>query len=460
MRRLALLFALICVLTNGCVHRSTPSWETRLLPRHELATGTNALDRWRPLLPQLFPNDLALIESLQILTSPMEDSDAAKDAALITWLDSIAPVLNQLVVQPSEAFQLPAISGPETPFPDHQPLRQLAAVRLASLKASWLAGNHPAAINAAVENLRLARAFLKAQEGIVPLIQAAGVWQISLDGVYWLTRQDDLSSEAAALLQAELEADALLARQALIRAFRGEFTFFTQVVIDRLPKTHDVNLLLSSIGSLGMAAPEAPEEGQRALTVPSRDPLDRGATLQASADDIGGWINAFAAGRHPRGFSALHTHTRLRTYANELGAFLIYATEDAPPTEERIKAADTIVATIENPVGKLFLVITTSQWEPLSAHVFRREAQRSALTGLLAWRRLGHPATWEQLIEARLIPAAPADPFSDGALRYETSPLRARIWSLGENGIDDGGQGSGENVGRPLDLTWPATSAR
>lgn len=458
MRRLPLLLALLGLLPfGGCSTRPpAPSWRHQVLPQAELDPGANALIRWRPLFTELYPNNITTGEILARLTSPLETPSPADAAALAPWFITLAPVLDSLSLRTSEALQFPPITGPETPFPDHHPLRQLASVRLTLLKTAYLKGRTAEALDLAIENLHLSRAFLDAQEGLVPLIEATAAWQLALDGVYWLARQESLPPEAAARLQGELLGDARLASRSLARAFRGEFTFFTQLVLARLPRTHDVELLLNSIGSLGMAEPEPPAPGELRLAIPSRNPLDRDATLQLAADDIAGWISAFAADRYPRGFSARHTQARLGASARELGDFFYYAIENSPATADRIKKADTIIARVENPAGKLFIVITTPQWDPVVAHVFRREAQRNALTGLLAWRRLGRPASWEQLVASHLLSEPPADPFSTGSLFVDLDPLNPRIWSVGANGLDDGGAGSGENLGYPLDLTWPA----
>jgi hypothetical protein len=250
-----------------------------------------------------------------------------------------------------------------------------------------------------------------------------------------------------------------LASVALVRAFRGEFTFFTRVVLERLPLTDDVDLLLSSIGSLGMAPATPPPEGEPRLAVVARSPLNREATLQAAADEVSEWVDAFTtATRHPRGLATSHSAPRPRRYANELPELLRYAVQNEPATVGQVALVDAEIAAVDNPVGKLFLVITTSQWEPLSISVFRREAQRSALTALLAWRRFGGPAPFEKLVAEGVLPAAPADPFSAESLFVDLKA--SHIWSVGENGVDDGGAGNGENVGRPLDLVWPAAFTR
>jgi hypothetical protein len=204
-----------------------------------------------------------------------------------------------------------------------------------------------------------------------------------------------------------------------------------------------------------MAPPEPPAEGEPRLKIPTRDPFDLGATLQLAAVDVEGWVAAFtAASRHPRGLSATHTHRLLAGYAREFPELLRYAVQEGPVTAAHVALVDDEIAAVENPVGKLFLIITTSQWESLSVAVFRREAQRGALTGMLGWRRLGRPASWRELLTTGFLSEVPTDPFSAGALRLELNP--PRIWSVGEDGVDGGGEGTGGNSGRPPDLVWPA----
>ena len=431
-------------------------WRELLLARTEVADSRNALARWRSSLPEFFPEDRAIGGLLEDLSSPLADASKPEALPLKAWLAGRMPALSTLVIRDGEFLQLPRIQGPETPLPDHQPLRQLALVRVAAMKVTWDSGHCDEALALALDNLALARALLRTQEGLIPLIVASGVWQISLDGVYWLARQPELTAAQATRLQSVLLHDDRLATDALIRGFRGEFTFFTHLVVERLPQTRDVDLLLSGIASLGMTPPEPPAEGELHLTVATRDPLDREATLQAAADDVRAWIDAFSArSRHPQGFSVQHTQARLTGYAKEIPALGRYATQDAPATPEQITAVNAEIAAVENPVGKLFLIFTTSYWESLSVSVFRREAQRSALTGLLAWRRLGRPGSWKEVVTAGLLAWPPADPFSNDALRcnFKTRP---RVWSVGLNGTDEKGEGAGENTGQPDDFTWPA----
>lgn len=449
MRRVAVLPLILGLCATALA--SAPPWRELLLVRTEIADKDNALFRWRPLYERWTPTAPEIVDALTNAASPL--TPANRDPAWTTWLASVAPAVSEAVAKPGETLAFPRIEGPETPFPDHQPLRLLAAVRVALMKEAWSAGRASEALSLAFANLSLSRQGLVAQEGVIPLLAASGVWQTSLDGVYWLARQPDLTPAQAAALQIVLLRDRRLASEALAHAFRGELTFFTQAVLERFPRTRDPELLLSSIGSFGMVPPEAPGEGEPRLALARREIFDPEATLIAAADDVRGWLDAFSQDRHPRGLASTHTHARLRGYAREIPALLRYATQDGSPGQELIAAADLELASVENPVGKLFLILATSQWEPISLSVYRREAQRSALTGLLSWRRLGRPAPWKDLLAAGLLPEPAADPFGANALRLDLNP--PRFWSLGANGTDEGGAGDGENLGMPDDLTWP-----
>lgn len=458
MRR-PLAFVLLPLLLAAPLVRSevpfNDGWRTRLLVRTELPPAANALMRWRPLLPLLFPEDPLIGQILTDELSPLS-APPAEPARLSSWLNGLGPSLIALRLRPGESLQPLPLHGPETAFPDHQPLRQLAVVRNAAVKAAWRDHRSKDALALALDNLALARTLLATQEGIVPAIHATSVWEIALDGVYWLVRQPGLTADQASTLQADLGRDDALAVLGVQRAFRGEFTFFTRLVVDRLPRTHDPELLLNSIGSLGMTPPAAPEPGEPRLGISEHNPLDYEATLQAASDDVQDWISVITrTRRHPHAFHTPHTEARLHAYAREIPALLRYASSEAPPSTRQLAEADTEIATVANPIGKLFLVITTSQWAPISAHVFKREAERRALIGLLAMRRFGRPAAWEELVAAGLLTAPPDDPFGEGPLRCDPTN-RPRIWSVGANGTDEGGTGDGDNTGRPPDLTWPS----
>ena len=429
--------------------------DTPELARIDLPADTNALERWRPRFELLESIDPALSFRLTDLASPIGHEILDTDVA--GRLRELAPLVNTFTLLPGEALRFPPIHGPETPFPDHAPIALISRLRCALIKLAWIDGDAARACELARENLTLARTVLTAQEGIIPAITASSVWQTALDGVYWLARRPGLAAADAAELQGLLAADHDLAARAVARAFQGEYTFVQKVVVERLPQTHDPELILSAIGSLGMAPPVAPDPGELRLPITDRPPLDVAATLAGSAAEVRYYLDALAArpSRHPRSVHFdLLAPARARL-AGELGAFLRFAVTEEPPTPESIAAAAEVLARVDNAAGKLYLLIATPYWNAVSETLYRRQAQSNALQGLLAWRQHGRPAGWEELVASGLLAAAPDDPFDSGALRMDATEGVARIWSVGPDGTDEGGAGDGENIGRPADLAWP-----
>lgn len=412
----------------------------------------DALPRLRAGLPAL----LALQASLDLHLVGHESPDEPLPPLPESFVRDARALLPALALGPGEHLAFLRIHGPETPFPDHQPLRQLAAVRTVLARQALETGDTADALALVRENLRLARAVMRGQEGIIPLINATGVWQSALDGVHALARSPALSTDDARLLLAELQADSGLAQLAIARALRGEFEYVYRVIVERMPETDDPDLFLSSVASLGMGPPEPLEIGETGLGVVPADfvILDRPATLAAYQADLAPYLAALAReARYPRGLYDATTAPALAAYRAELGRFLRYANGELSPdlAETTLARGDLLAA--NNPGGKLLAVYLTPVWPVYLGTVLRREAQRSALLGLLAWRIHGSATDWDSLVASGVLPAPPADPFSDGALRFELAPL-PRVWSVFIDGEDQGGQPVPGNSGLPDDLVW------
>ncbi|MBC8012172.1 MAG: hypothetical protein H7067_18970 [Burkholderiales bacterium] len=424
-------------------------------PGPPAATPPNPLARWRENLPAL---DAAIATYDGHLIShenphdPLPDFPASLRAA-------VSPLLPLFRIEPGEVLAFDRIHGPETPFPDHQPLRQLVSLRTVLARQSLAAGDTATALSLVRENLAAARATLLAQEGIIPLIHATSVWQSALDGVHALALSPTLSPDSARALLRELQADDRLASLAITRALRGEFDYVYRVIVERMPATDDPDLFLSSVSSLGMAPPEPLQPGELGLGLtPGHVLLDVPATLAAYEADLAPYLAALARdSRLPREIYPATTARTLDAFRRELGRFLIYASGELPPSlaETTLARADLLAAT--NPGGKLLAVYLTPPWPVLLSSALRRETQRSALCGLLAWRIHGGPTTWEILIAKDILPAAPADPFSNAPLPYALGPL-PRIWSVYLDARDDGGDPAAGNFGQPDDLVWRATA--
>jgi len=445
------------LLFSGCATRSprAPHADFRQPPTLAAPArpaGVDALPRWRADFDRINAqvsrlegeDPLVAYESADARLPAIPDDEAKQALALV----------ERFTLGPDETIVLPPIHGPETPFPDHQSLRQIATLRGVLARRALAAGDLPLALRLVRQNLAQARATLRAQEGIIPLIHATGVWQCALDGAHALARSPRLpAAEARALLQ-ELQTDAELLPRSVSRAFVGEYLHVYRVIVDRLPQTDDPELLLSAVASLGMAEPEAVQPGEIGLGLTRHTLLDRDATLAAYEADLGEYLDALAASsRFPRGIYELATGPTLAGYRRQLGAFYDYTSGEVPDSLELTIRARAAMESTPNPVGKLLAVYLTPPWEVLMASAFRREAQRAAVCGLLAWRIHGRPADWNALVAAGILPGAPADPFSDAPLRLSLDDT-PRIWSVYLNGKDDGGQPIEGNTGQPEDLVW------
>ena len=423
----------------------------QLLATDSAPPPTDALPRWRENLPALLDAIRATSDNLIAHESPQTPLPPP-DPAL---LEAAAILLPQLELAPHETLAPARIHGPETPFPEHSPLRQLAGLRAVLTRHALAVDEIDAALAHARQNLAHARTSLRTQEGILPLIHATGVWQAALDSVYSLARHPALPEAEARALLAELLADSDLATTALTRAFRGEFEHVFKVVAERLPATtDDPDLFLSALSSLGMAPPEPLPIGELGLGLTDHPLFDLPASLAAAQADLAPYLAAFATSpRYPRGLYTATTARTLANYRQELGRFYLYAIGELEPTLPNLVLARADLLAAQNPGGKLLIAFLTPAWDPLLVTTFRREAQRSALCVLLAWRIHGEPVALETLVATGLLPAAPADPFSVDPLQIAHGP-EPRVWSVFIDGEDDGGQLIDANFALPSDLVW------
>lgn len=466
-RFVAPVLASLAFSLGGCVtsHQSPPAAAARpptaslgcadcaacAFPPPAPPVGVDALARWREHLPAFSTAFAAAGDHLVELAAA--DSPAPPDAP--EWM-IVAEHLADFDLGPGECLVFQPCHGPETPFPDHTPLRSLALARAIETRRLIARDELAGALMQARQNLALARATLRGQTGLIALIHAMSVWQSALDGAHALARCPKLPTAEADALRRELEDDSGLLAEAVSRAFRGEYTYVLAVIVARLPETDNVDLLLSAISTLGMAPPEPLGPGEPGVGRSPRPPLDRAATLAAFRADLIPYLQALETeARLPRGLQERVTGAAISRIRAEIPNLLDYAEDTvawSPLVGVKIHAE---LARVENPVGKLLFTYLTSSSEDLIKSALRREAQRAAVCGLLAWRAHGAPAPWAELIEAGRLKTPPADPFSDGELRWNASPGQARIWSVYADGNDQGGKAEPGNSGQPTDLVWP-----
>lgn len=420
---------------------------------HQLAeprtpAGINVLPAWR----DHFEKDSGLFEGIDSELFASEAADTALPPLPPATRARLDALVEACTLKNGETIVFNRIHGPETPFPDHQPLRMIAAARTALVRTAAAENDFARAESLAMAGLAHARTTMESQAGLLPLIHALAVWESALDGVHALARSPALPEAAARRLLAALQADSRLAQNGLDRALRGEYLYVYRVVVERMPKTDSPDEVLSAIGSLGMDQAVAPGPDEPNLGRTSHPLLDVAATLDAFQADLAPYLAAL--NQSPRLPAGLYDRTTAQTLANwrrDLGDFYYYATVDYTPTPQELAKVRAALEAVPNPCGKLLACFMTPPWEIIIGSALRREAQRSALCGLLAWRIHGRPAPWEEI--AHILPVPPADPFSNGPLQFEISGT-PRIWSVYLDGVNGGGDTTTGNNGQPPDLVW------
>ncbi len=110
--------------------------------------------------------------------------------------------------------------------------------------------------------------------------------------------------------------------------------------------------------------------------------------------------------------------------------------------------------------GTILALHLASRFEDDAALLDEWRAHRAAGTALIALRRYEQrtgrlPDDWAQVVAAGLLGAPPIDPLDGLALRLDAA--KRRLWSVGRNGIDDGGSSLqwGRRGRVEADLVWP-----
>jgi hypothetical protein len=130
-----------------------------------------------------------------------------------------------------------------------------------------------------------------------------------------------------------------------------------------------------------------------------------------------------------------------------------------PPTDAQLALARERLSRIHNPVGILMAQTYGLTLEPVSQRI-RRRANLEGVRAVLALRvfqaRHGQlPRTLAELLEAGILRDAPLDPFGGQPLHYD--PARAILWSIGEDGQDNGGNDDVPCPAKGRDIVWRLT---
>jgi hypothetical protein len=129
-----------------------------------------------------------------------------------------------------------------------------------------------------------------------------------------------------------------------------------------------------------------------------------------------------------------------------------------PAGEHERKALARFLHNVDNPLGKRFTVDWGGVYDAVPAMYFRDTVHWESTRLILACRiyKLEHggalPASLEALVGPGYLDSMPVDPYSGAPFKYDRG--RGRIWSVGLNGVDDGGRDAPGGSANGKDLVW------
>jgi len=130
--------------------------------------------------------------------------------------------------------------------------------------------------------------------------------------------------------------------------------------------------------------------------------------------------------------------------------------EPLPLSKQAAEGARGAYLQIENPIGRIFAGETPVVSDGV-ARVFRCRTEREAVRALLALiifeRKEGVlPLELSDLVNAKILDSVPFDPFANAPLSYSRD--RRIVWSVGQDGVDNGGESESERNWYTGDVFW------
>ncbi len=365
--------------------------------------------------------------------------------------------------------QFPEIEGRDVDIPYLAPLR--AAGRLKLVKAKLLAqnGNLDAAAGEITGIIRLGEMIAGGEGPLIHYLVAIAVQGYGTRGARWLARQEGVSAPALDRMIRSLE-NAARPGDKFAAAMRVAFTCCAAPVLRELDD------VLAKFFEHGLPQPfgEPIDQETADMIKPIfTDPrlFDRADTLrligrlyaQVACDARSPWIE--------RDTGRKAYWERFHKAATEDFVTIFTALVERVKKNEDLSDEDLreLVGPVKNPFGRLVTGLLVAADYAALDRCFRTLADRETTKTVLALRlyELRHgelPADLNALVTDGILAEIAADPCSSERLRYDRT--RRIIWSVGENGKDDGGDATDER-GKPAwnwwdgrDSVWELPAAR
>jgi hypothetical protein len=417
----------------------------------------NAFPRWvraAELMPKLsIEEEILLFEQLAAKERPSDEVLAKAEAALAARKEA----LEAFVVRPGEFVEFQGLKSYFDPIGGGAELRSLARLKLARARLLIWRGHREDAARCIVEVIKIGADAGEDAASIIGWLSGVVAGSMGFVCSEQLLVQPGVDAGECATMSEAVAAIDGTVFEGLANALRGEFALQAKFV-EGMSETNDADVLNLAVATLGLPR-EGGDSPPEVLGKLSHPLFDRKATVRILGRPVAAFIQEIQRDGvwRDRAFRDL-VEPAQRAWRSELGAFWRYAnTDDSIPLSDAHRTA--VRAELErtdNPFGKLVAMTVSPAVDKVALPAYRFEARRRCLALLIEMRRriaLGQPLP--ESIEDLRPAGAPdhllRDPFDGKLLRYDRE--RLRVWSIGPDGVDNGGEGDG-NRGDSPDLVW------
>jgi len=431
-------------------------YEFKSVPANE-----NAIICWRQAAAIKAPLNDREKSSIKFCWTPEARPPVSDDLiALKTWLQRNNEALRLF----KESVARPNAQWPERNPQNLQPemlvFSEMVRARLLEAELLAEAGNFDAAAAALKETLKTTQIGINGDARVLHYMVACAGRTLTQNAILRLAGNPKISiSTLEDLLRNLPGLDS--ETNVFIKVLKTEFVSESEASIDMQRLSQDWSKLAVTNSALSLF----PEECIRpfkvlvdpALTTLHPKPYDAVADIQVLAGHYRIYItNSIAPWAERCGQVELDREMCQSNLLAEIEPLLrLVENEPLPLSRRAAQIAKAEYLKIENPVGRIFSCSLLG-FVSSDIKVFRvrteREVTRTIMALLIFERRKGRlPADLTDLVGEKILNSIPTDPFSGEPLHY--SRERRIVWSVGDDGDDDNGQG-GKSHWYEDDAVW------
>ena len=439
--------------------------DSSLLYRREpLPDERNAFVLWQKAVAEQVElpfGDVAVMESYDsTYDGPGPFPGGEVGERLTRWLDSNRPAMNLLTQGIlRDRCQLPEVTDIEINRAYLTPFREIGKIKFLNAKRLVKQGNFDTAATELVQLHRFGSMIANGEGVLIDRLVGLAIMRMSFSGMKWLAGQKHVPLWILQSLIASLDIN-VDTRPGLAQTMRIEFTTYSLRQLSTLSEEDDIETYLDKV-FFGALEKQSRDLILKLLAKHPR-PFEWAAMVKLSSDSLVEFLKGLQR-PWPEAISELEAKAdKLRQEVGKLEPlldFMAHALGEKPLSlsDRELRLERKRLKSVKDPLGKTGELSVIRGYLMCSRAEAGYQSERNALAILLGARlyALRHqklPSTLQTLVDENIIPAAPIDPFSGKPLHYDHE--RSIVWSVGKNGVDDGGDGDPNDIIAGKDWVW------